>query len=393
MAVQTVERTAPQRYMQGVAVPAESVNPAEFLARTQRHTLIEQQRAYTGQTSQEVFELRKSDILSSILVRFSGQLVITGGTARTTARWPYDMFTARFTANGASNIINCSGLKLKIRDVMKKSDLTDRGVVQKVGNVDRSQGTLARASESWGVGSNTTGLPAGTYDVELEWTVPVAEDDYDLYGSIFLATSSSDLTLTLDYLPVNQLVIAETATAVALTGNMQVISTKYSIPIGPTGQIVIPDLSMFHSLIESRVSGTIQNGEVEHRLIGQGAGKSLLRVFGQVYNGANTASAPLAMTKGNFGKLMWRYANNETPEEYFDGNHMRIDQERRYNCDVGGLWGVFCFDYVHEHAFRDVVDLGTTAEFRLVTTLQSGVALASPRLEYVQETVFRAGQG
>lgn len=386
MAVAVTERTAPSRYMQGIAVPAEAVRPQEFFARTRRHIGLEKTVPYTGQP-QETFELRKSDILSSILVRFSGQVTITG-VVNSTARWPYDLITARFTANGASNIINCSGLKLKIRDVMKRSDLTDRGVQQTFGGVARTQGTLARASESWGVGSATSALPAGTYDVELEWHVPVAEDEVDLAGAIFLQTSTSDLTLTLDLLPISQLFTG--AGTANLTGSIQVISTKFSIPIGGDGQIVVPDLSVFHSLIQSRVANGIQTGENELRLIGQGAGKSLLRAFYQVYNG--NPAAPLAMNKTNYGKQMWRYANNETPDEFIDGGHMRTDQERRYNADLGALWGVGCHDFAHENAFRDVVDMGTTAELRLVTNINSAVTLASPALEYVTETVFLAGQ-
>lgn len=393
MATTTRESTAPARYMQGVAVPAESVRPQEFFARTRRHINLERQFSYTGQP-QETVELRKSDILSGILIRFSGTVTVTpgSGSVATTARWPYDFLkSVRFTANGASNIINVSGLKLKIRDVMKVSDQTDRGVVQKVGGVDVSQGTLARASESWGVGTSTTGLTAGTYDVELEWYVPVAEDDHDLAGAIFLATSSSDLTLAMDIATPAELFVTTGDGEASVEGNFQVISKKYSIPIGSDGQIVVPDLSVFHSLIQSRIANGIQIGENEHRIIGQGAGKSLLRVFFQVYNG--TPSAPLKMTADNFGKLMWRYANNETPDEFIDGTHMRVDQERRYNCDVGSVWGVGCHDFAHENAFRDVVDMGTTSELRLVTNIQSTVTLTNPALEYVTETVFAAGQG
>jgi hypothetical protein len=385
------ERTAPQTYMQGIAVPAEAVQPDLFFKLTRRHTMLEKSVPFTGQ-SQETFELRKSDVLSSILVRFSGQLVVAAGTTVTSsARWPYDFITTRFTANGASNIINCGGLKLKIRDVMKNADLTDRGITQTYGGVARNQGTLARASESWGVGSATSAIAPGTYDVELEWHVPVAEDERDLSGAIFLATSSSDLTLTVDLRPISEL-FTSTGAAPTLTGSIQAITTKFSIPVY-NGSIVVPDLSLFHSLIQSRVTNTIQNGETEHRLIGQGAGKSLLRVFGQVYNGAGFASTPLSMTRQNFGRQMWRYGNNETPEEYIDGHHMRIDQERRYNSDVGALWGVFCHDFAHENVFRDVVDLGTTSELRLVTTVQNSVALNAPALEYCTETLFFAGQG
>lgn len=385
---------APQRYMQGIAVPAESVRPQEFFQRTRRHIGMEKQFSYTGQP-QETVELRKADILSGITVRFSGQVVVTpgGGTVATTARWPYDFLKAvKLSANGASNIINCSGAKLKARDLMKRSDLTDRGVAQTVAGVSRTQGTLARASESWGVGSNTPGLAAGTYGIDLEWFVPVAEDEIDLAGAIFLATSSSDLTLQLDLATVPELFVTTGAGTAVLTGNFQIVTTKFSIPVGADGQIVVPDLSLFHSLIQSRQAGGIQTGENEVRLVGQGAGKSLLRVFYQVWNGAGAAAVPLAMTAANFGKQAYRYGNNETPDEFIDGSHLRVDMERRYNADLGALHGFGCHDFAHENAFRDVLDMGTTAELRLISNIQSSVVLTSPAIEYVTETVFLAGQ-
>jgi hypothetical protein len=391
MAVQVQERNAPTKYMQGIAVPAESVQPKLFQKLTRRHIQIERQAAYSGQPS-ETFELRKSDVLSKITVRAFGQIVITpgAGAVASTARWPYDFISVRFTANGASNIINCSGAKLKMRELMKKGDLTDRGVTQTIGGVARNQGTMARASEAWGVGSATSAIAGGTYDFELEWDIPIAEDEYDLAGAIFLQTSSSDLTLTVDFLPLAQLFVATGgATAVMQNVFVQAISTKFSIPV-TDGQIVVPDLGVFHSLIQSRQANSIQTGENEFRLVGQGAGKTLLRVFGQFWNGS--PAAPLALTRQNFGKQMWRYANNETPDEFIDGTHMRLDQERRYNSDLGGLNGVFCHDFAHENAFRDAVDMGTTAELRLVSTINSAVTLSNPAVEYVTETVFLAGQ-
>jgi hypothetical protein len=389
MAVAVQERNAPTRYMQGIAVPAESVQPKLFQKLTRRHIQIERQANYTGQP-----QLRKSDILSKITVRAFGQIVVTpgAGSVASTMRWPYDFISVRFTANGASNIINCSGAKLKMREIMKKGDLTDRGVTQTIGGVARNQGTLSRASEAWGVGAGTSAIAGGTYDFELEWDIPIAEDEHDLAGAIFLQTSSSDLTLTVDFLPAAQLfTLTGNATAVFQNTVVQAISTKFSIPVVDQ-QIVVPDLGVFHSLIQSRQANNIQTGENEFRLIGQGAGKTLLRVYGQIWNGAGNAAAPLALNRANYGKQMWRYANNETPDEFIDGTHMRLDQERRYNADLGGFHGVFCHDFAHENAFRDAVDMGTTAELRLVSTVNGSVTLASPALEYVTETVFLAGQ-
>lgn len=394
MATQTRPTEAPPRYMQGVAVPASSVRPQEFFGRTRRHIRSEKTFSYTGQ-AQEIVELRKADIVSEIAIRFTGKLTTTKGTGTvaTTRRWPYDILRAvKLTANGASNLINVSGLKLKARDIMKKSDLTDRGVSQKVGANTVTNGSLAQASESWGVGSGETALAAGSYDVELEWIVPVAEDQHDLQGAIFLATSSTGITLTLDLATAAELFVTTGDGTAALTGDFQVISTKYSIPIGGDGQIVVPDLSVFHSMIESRYT-SLQTGENEIRLVGQGAGKALLRLYWQLWNGAAAAAVPVVMNASNYGKQMWRYANNETPDEFVDGHHLRLDMERRYNSDLGAVWGFGSHDFAHENAFRDVVDMGTTSELRLVTNLQSGLSLTSAALEYVTETVFSAGQG
>jgi hypothetical protein len=390
----TAGASAPTRYMQGIAVPAESVNPTEFFARTRRHLSNETSRSYGGGGGTTIVELRKADILSSIQLRFVGQVTVTGGTTNSTAAWPLGIAGVRFTANGQSNLINtgAAGLvHLRARDLMKNSDLTDRGVEQTIAGVLRRQGTMALASENWGIGSQTTGITAGTYSVDLTFNVPVSEDERDLVGAIFLQTATSDLTLSIDETPVNQLFNGGTATGVSISGQWQVQTTKFSIPVGPNGQIVVPNLSVFHSIINSRVGNGIALGENEHRIIGQGAGKSLLRIWGRVLNGASPA--PLPMTAANFGPLSWRFGNNEQPDTFLDGSAMRADMERRYNADLGAYWGYFCHDFAAENAFRDVVDMGTTAELRLVNTIQNAVTLNSPALEYCAETVFLAGQG
>ena len=98
------------------------------------------------------------------------------------------------------------------------------------------------------------------------------------------------------------------------------------------------------------------------------------------------------MTTTNYGAMGWRFGNNEQPDTFLDGASMRADMERRYNTDLGGVHGYWCHDFAHENAFRDAVDMGTTAELRIINTIQSGVTLASPALEYCTETVFLAGQ-
>jgi hypothetical protein len=390
---QVTATTGPVRYMQGIAVPSESVRPAEFFARTRRRTFNEGQQTWNGFGGQNTWELKKSDIIAAAVIRFTGSLVVTlgGGTAATTARWPYDTLKAvRFTANGASNVINASGLKLKLREAQKRSDFNDRGVAQTIGGATVTQGTLSSASESWGVGSNTSAIAGGTYPVDLYWVVPIAEDEIDLSGAIFAATSSTDLTIQVDMETAANLFALTGAATAVLTGNIQTTTIKYSIPIGSDGQIVVPDLSLFHSYIQSRTT-QLGTGGNETRLIGQGAGKTLLRTSFQTWNGATPA--PLKMTDTNYGEIAWRYGSNETPDDYLSGGVLREINERMYNSDIGGQWGFGAIDFANENAFRDAVDMGTTSDLRLLTTLQSGVTLNNAAFEYVQETIFQAGAG
>lgn len=384
--------SAETRYMQGIAVPASSVNPQEFFARTRRQVQTEEAKQFPGLGQQTVVTLKKTGIIAGIYVRFSGKVTSTPGTGSvaTSARWPYDLIRSlRFTANGQANLINVSGAKLKAREYMAKGDLTDRGVRQTYGGATVTDGTLSQSSESWGVGGKSTGIAAGDYDVDLTWFVPVAEDQIDLMGAIFAQTSSTDLAINIDWANQAELFTLTGNATANVTGSYQVIALRYTIPLGPDGQIIVPDLSTFHGLIQTGHTD-FGMGENEVKLVGQGAGKTLLRMFSQFWNNG----APVPVTPANFGRLGWRFGSNETPDEFHDGQIIRFLNERYYNVDIGKVHGFFAHEFAIENAFRDTLDMGTASELRQVLTLNPGIgALSSPRLEVVQETMFAAGAG
>lgn len=394
-ATQTQPGAQTMRYMQGVAVPATSVRPKEFFARTRRHTVTEAARPFAGLGGQDVFELKKADILAHLQVRLFGNITVTPGTGTvaSTRRWPHDVARqCRFTANGASNVINANGAALVAREFMASPDRDDRGVTQSINNQSVNEGTLSRAFESWGVGSGQTNIGAGTYAYDIVIPVSVAENQIDLVGAIFCASSSTDLTLTIDWEQLSNLFALTGNAAVTVTGTVVLTSTRFSIPMGSDGQIVVPDLSVFHSIVKTPTN-TLSNGSNEIRLVGQGAGKTLLRTFFRTLNGAATNPAILAMNSTNYGEQAIRFSSNETPDDYYDGQVLRIINERQYNVDIGGQWGWGCHDFAAENAFRDAIDMGTTSELRIVTTIQNGVTLTTPVFEYTQETIFAAGAG
>lgn len=393
---QQVQTAGPTRYMQGIAVPQESVDPTTFMARTRRKVTNEYNKAWAGFGGTDNVEFKKSDIIAAIQVRLTGTLVVTPGTGTvsSTQRWPYDALNScRFTANGQSNLINVSGLKLKAHEVMAgHTRLDDRGVAQSFSNSTFTSGTFSLNSESWGVGSGQSAIGAGSYPVDLVWWVPVAEDEYDLHGAIFAQTSSTDLTLDLLWeLLANLFTLTGNAT-VALNNAKTIVDTvRYSIPLAE-GHMIVPDLSVFHGLIQS-TNKEIGTGPNEYRSIGQGAGKNLLRIYWQTWNG-NAPQTILPVNDATYGETGYRYGANETPDDWFYAQSMRYFNERTYNSDIGGVWGFRCLEYAASNAFRDVVDLGTTPDYRILDTIQSTVSLTGkPVVEYVQETIFAAGQG
>lgn len=382
---------APTQIMQGIEVPTSSVNPQQFFALTRRLTFQQKTFGYQGLGLTDNVPILQSGIISGLTVKFSGSLVVTlgGGTAATTGRWPYDLPRAfRFSANGQSNLINCSGGKIKGREIMARGDLTDRGVVRGIGGASPgtqvNQGTMSLNNEAWGVGSNVTAIAGGTYPVELEWYVPVAFDDVTLVGAIFAQTSATDLNLAIDWAPLTDLFALTGAATAVLTGNVTVLGRLYTIPQGQNGQVIVPDLSTFHSLIQTRVTG-FGNGLNEVRLAGQGVGKQLLRLYGQLWNG--TVPAPVPVNRTNYGQLGWRFGGNDTPELYTDGHLAAYSTEKTFDSDLSTYQGMWAIDFASENAFRDSVDEGTATELRFLNEILAAVTLTgSPVIEYVQET-------
>lgn len=383
-----------QRTMQGISVPTTSVNPEEFFALTRRKRQVEKApTAWQGFGGVDLIEFRKSDILAGAYVRVRVNFTLANGTGAvaTTGRWPYDIAgKMKFTANGQSNLLNASGLKYKARELMGNQELTDRSVAQTFAGATVTNGSLSQSCEAWGVGSNTTGIAPGTYDLDITYFIPIAEDQVDLSGAIFAATSSTDLTLSIEWNTlVNLFTLTGTASVVVNFGNFTVEAIKYSIPKGHDGQIVVPDLSVFHSFVESQYTA-LQTADNEVRLTGQGAGKRLLRVLYQVWNGPIATAAPLAMTDVNFGRQAWRYSGNETPDEIINGSMLRFINELEYNTDIGKIWGFGVHDFAVQNAFRDTLDMGQTSDLRIFSNVLAALT-GSPRLEYVTETVYVAG--
>lgn len=385
--------------LQGVLVPASAVNPELFFARTRRLRTRQDGFTFPGYGGSYTRSLLQTGIIGGLWITFEGTLTVNlaAGTAATTARWPYDLLkNVRFSANGQSNLINTGGWDLKAREMMQRGDLNDRGVARGIGGASpgtsRTQGTLSLATEEWGVGENVTAIPGAptNYPVRLSWWLPVAMDKVTLTGAIFAQTSSTDLSLNIDFSTAAELFTLTGAATAALAGSFSVEAEVYTIPQGGDGQIVVPDLSVFHSIIKTRFANP-SLGLNEVRLAGQGVGRMLQRLWFRTFNGA--VPAPLAVNTTNYGQVGWRYGGNDTPEVWQTGQALANWQEDLFSVDFASQQGFGVLDWSSEYAFRDSIDEGAATELRALIELQQGLVLASPFIEYNQETLFAGSVG
>lgn len=389
----------PEQSLQGVLVPASSINPELFFERTRRLRVQQDQFAFPGFGGTRVTSILQTGIIGGFWLHFVGQVTVTlgGGTAATTSRWPYDLVrNARFSANGQSQLINCSGWHLKARELMQRGDLSDRGVSRGIGGASpgtaRTQGTLSLANEDWGVGQNVTAIPGAptVYPIKLSWWFPVAFDKVTLTGGIFAQTSSTDLALTVDFAPSTELFTLTGAATAVIAGDFVLEAELYTIPMGADGNVIVPDLSIFHSLIQTRFASP-SNGMNEVRLAGQGVGRQLQRIFFRTYNGATPA--PLAINNTNYGQVGWRFGGNDTPEVFRNGHSLAVWNEDLFDVDFAQQQGFGVLDWCSEYAFRDSIDEGSATELRLLLEYPTGLVLTSPFVEYTQETLFAGAVG
>lgn len=383
-------------FMQGQEVPAASLDPEAFFANTRR--LLFPMKSVTpiaGLGSSDTVQLKQTGIVSGLEVRVFGTVTF-GGTVTGTSlsyEWPYNIARAiRVSANGQANLVNAPGLGIKALSVMRP-DSQDRGVTRPFGSTTFNQGTLSLASEDWGTNAGNTLGPgktvpaAATYTVDFTIYVPLAFDQKTLTGAVFAQTSATALELSIDWSTQSQLMTIGTAT---FSHNLQyqVQGIVYSIP-NVSGRFVVPDLSAFHSIIgfERRDLG---QGDNEVLLPGTGVGRQLMRTWFNFTPGG-VGTAPATVNATNYGQLGWRYGGNDTPEVVSNGQQLRALNERLFNSDIGGPWGIACWDFANEWAFRDSIDEGATSDLRLVINLQN--APTTPLLRCVQETIFAAPAG
>ncbi len=384
--------SADQISVQGVQIPKSSIDPAGFYKGTSRQRFLEKSiSSFAGFGATDSFTIKQAGIIAAIDINVVGTIIVTlgGGTCATTARWPHDLIKAiRFSANGVNNIVNCSGGKLQVHRFMETGDISDKGVPQGVTGASPGTatygGTLSLQSENWGMGSQVTAVPGGTYNVDLTYRLPVAFDLVKLLGAVFAQTSATSLDIGIDWNTTAGLFTLTGAATAVPSFAVYTEGIVFSIPRNSNGDPIIPNLQAFHSLVQYN-DFSVGQGAYESTLMGTGVGKRLLRAYWQLWNGA-APQTPVVLNATNFGQCGWRFGGNETPEAWQTGGTLRKWTERLYNVDVGAVFGFGVMDFASQWAMRDSIDEATATNLRLLVTPAG--ALTTPVLEVVQETLM-----
>jgi hypothetical protein len=386
-------------FVQGVQTPDTIVHPALFYKLTRRMRFAAQSPTAIASGSSSQVQLKKTGVVSGLEIRVAGSVVIGGTIGTTTAswEWPLNLLKGvKLSVNGQSTLIDARGIDIKVAEFMGDRGLDDRGVSQRVGNATaKTQGTLSLSHEDWGgTGAAANFIAPGlnvaaiaTYPIELTFFLPVAADQASLVGSVFGQSQATNINIELIWGSQSDLFSAVGGAAtISFTGvTYDVTAVAYSIPV-VDGKAVLPDLSNLHGLNHVQMPITA-SGETEFMLAGTGAGRYLLRAFYNVYS----SSVPLAATFTNFANQSYKFGANDVPEIFPNGSKLRAKNERDYNTDIGAWWGFMCHDFENAYALRDIIDLGTTADFRVVVGLTTTPTAGQVHLS--QETLFLATVG
>jgi hypothetical protein len=403
--------------VQGIDVPASSLDDKLFFPLTRRQ--VRQAKpltAFAGVGNTDEFQLVHDGIVAGLIVRVTGTITGVGTAAVSARRWPYDLVRSfRFAANGQTNLINASGGKIKAMQFMRP-DSTDGGVTPlggvagtpvRVGisganpgfSVDvptalTQSGYMADTTEVWGFGSGCTGIAAGAYPVDLHFYIPVAYDQKTLEGAIFAQTEGTNLTLAIDW--ANQSDVFSTAfgTSTTFSLNFSVHEVYFDIPVVGGRRILPTGIQYFHQITQTRSTTAIAQGDNEFILPGIARGRKLLRTFWQLWNGAT--SVPVVPRDSsnvqNFGAQGWIYGGNQNPERYASGVDMAWANELIFDSDLASQGGFMIWDWCNEWAFRDLVDLGSTNDLRILMNLSTNVTVSSPIWEVVQQVLVGGPQ-
>ena len=312
-------------------------------------------------------QLPQVGIISRLKFTFVGQVVIAAGGATTSNRWPYGLLDKfNLGLNGQNNLWSCTGEDLHVLRTLRFPAYTER--------VDVFPGTLG--------GGNA--LAANTYPLHLTWEVPVAVDDTSLVGSLYAQSGATNIAIDRAVASLAALFSANPGNA-TLTGTFFSEVTRFSIPRGADGALVVPDLTRLHSFTTSELDFSA-TGDIRLPMVRSAGQLHRLLVDVSKSPGNRLSAHPATAAASKIDAFRIEYGAQDQPVNFSPASSLLARNNDHYGTTLP--YDRLCWDLVRENARRDVLLLQGVTELVAIPTVNSAAVIAGGRARLVQETLF-----
>jgi hypothetical protein len=306
-------------------------------------------------------------VLSMLRLYCSLSLTVSGTGAVTALQgFPYALIKRlALNINGQTSIIAATGAGLRARRQRLFRNATD--TIENAPAV----GTIAN----------------GTYTVAFMIDVPVSHDMLTGIGWILAQNPSTGITVDISWANSSDVFTIASGGAVALTGTVYPMMTTFAVGQAAAGNqavTVVPDLTVFHGLIENdaviAAAGIVQAPLI--RTAGQ-----LVNYFFNLNNGGAAEIAPSALSE-----IQFRYGGNRQPRVYNPPQQLIEKNQQDYNglVIVRSLTHTY-LDFEVDNPVRDLFIPEALVELLAQVTIPNSVTVnAGAKFHYGEETLYPA---
>jgi hypothetical protein len=352
-----------------------------FNRETERNDVALQPIAYSGLGGATMEgRIPNNGILTGLNLLFKGTATVAGGGTVTTGyQWPWNLIKrATLSANGQTSLLSAEGLDLRVRRQRiyrnPREELSSAIATDTVGTV---QQTGAAGNPIPGVVAN------GTYNLVLEWQLPIVHDDESLVGALFAQSDQNYLSFKLTPPASTDVATLAGGSTLVLAGTIYPTITFFDIPMvsGANGGdlVIVPNLNWLHGYLASD-NPYANTGDVRTPFIrtdGQ------LLAFGcYLDNGGMAQIAPTVLNEIRFA-----YGGNRKPRIFNPPEQLLSKNVRDYSGLLKPNW--IMFDFEIDNPARDLVYPKGVSELAVEVNIPTGTTInGNARVHFVEETLF-----
>lgn len=348
------------------------VDPVTFNQQTSRNALAVQSFPAPGGGNSFPVQLPQSGIIGELVLAFVGTIVITApstGHNVTQNNWPYGLLSNfGLSINGQNDLWSCSGLDLEALRFVRNPAYVE--------HVDVFPGS---------VGGGDQLDTAGTFQLYLTWSIPIAMELTTLTGALFAQSPSTNLRANFSQeITANLLAPGGTGGGV-IAGTFYLSETMFEVPYDAKGNLVIPDLSRLHGFTASptQFSSVGPNPTDLIRSAGQ-----LARLFIDVVAGPNNrlSALPSAAASKKIDSLSLQYGGNKQPYVWNPAALLLTKNNRDYGQPAP--YDRLVIDTVRDQPTRDAILLQGLTDLQVVPVVDPAVTVSAGVVRLVEETLF-----